>query len=80
MSARTFPFASDAVATPRPAAVPAPRRGWLAWLADRLDVIESRRHLAAMDDRMLKDIGITRYDAQIEANRGFWDTTPQQRG
>ncbi len=80
MSARFLPFASDTIATPRPAAVPVPRRGWLAWLSDCLDVIESRRHLAAMDERMLKDIGITRYDAQLEANRSFWDTTPQQRG
>ena len=80
MSACTHPFASAATAAPRPAAAPVPRWGWLAWLADCLDVIETRRHLAAMDDRMLKDFGITRYAAQIEASRSFWDTTPRQRG
>ena len=80
MSARTHPFASAATATPRPAAAPVPRRGWLAWLVDCLDAIGTRRELATMDERMLKDFGITRYDAQIEANRSFWDTTPQQRG
>ena len=32
----------------------------------------SRRELLALDDRMLKDIGITRIDAQREAAKPFW--------
>ncbi|WP_270938611.1 DUF1127 domain-containing protein [Falsiroseomonas oryzae] len=47
--------------------------GWLAWLARALHAIETRRRLAEMDDRMLKDIGITRADALQEASRAPWD-------
>ena len=35
----------------------------------------TRRQLAEMDDRMLKDIGISRLDAQCEADRLPWDLT-----
>jgi uncharacterized protein YjiS (DUF1127 family) len=38
------------------------------------DVARQRRRLLAMDDRMLKDIGITRADAWQEGTRPFWDT------
>jgi len=31
-----------------------------------------RRELAAMSDRSLRDIGLTRYDATYEASRPFW--------
>ena len=31
-----------------------------------------RRELADLDDHMLRDIGITRLDAQAEARRHFW--------
>lgn len=31
-----------------------------------------RRHLAVMDERLLKDIGVTSLDARREANRRFW--------
>jgi uncharacterized protein YjiS (DUF1127 family) len=31
-----------------------------------------RAELAALDDRMLKDIGLTRADAEFLANRPFW--------
>jgi uncharacterized protein YjiS (DUF1127 family) len=33
---------------------------------------EQRHLLAAMDDRMLKDIGVNALDAQREANKPFW--------
>ncbi|WP_043344660.1 DUF1127 domain-containing protein [Belnapia moabensis] len=36
----------------------------------------TRRYLAEMDDRMLKDIGISRMDARQEAERLPWDITP----
>lgn len=32
----------------------------------------SRNHLAAFDDHMLKDIGVTRAEAEREANKPFW--------
>jgi uncharacterized protein YjiS (DUF1127 family) len=31
-----------------------------------------RRALAAMSDRSLRDIGVTRYDATFEVNKPFW--------
>jgi uncharacterized protein YjiS (DUF1127 family) len=31
-----------------------------------------RAELAALDDRMLKDIGLTRADAQLLSNKPFW--------
>ena len=34
--------------------------------------IKQRRQLLALDDRMLKDIGISRVDAIIEARKPFW--------
>ncbi len=33
---------------------------------------EQRHHLEGMDDRMLKDIGVNRIDANQEANKPFW--------
>ncbi|WP_237216730.1 DUF1127 domain-containing protein [Falsiroseomonas oryziterrae] len=52
---------------------------WLVWLAEVLRAIETRRHLAQMDDRMLKDIGVTRADAFEEAARAPWDLDPKPR-
>ncbi|MFQ5936329.1 MAG: DUF1127 domain-containing protein [Acidiferrobacterales bacterium] len=31
-----------------------------------------RQALLALDDRLLKDIGISRADAEIEGNKPFW--------
>ncbi len=31
-----------------------------------------RRQLASMSDHLLKDIGVSRYDALQEANKPFW--------
>ena len=53
----------------RPAAPALP--GFRAMLRAAL----TRRQLAAMDDRMLKDIGISRADALLEADRLPWDLT-----
>ncbi len=47
--------------------------GWLAWMATALRTISTRRHLAEMDARMLKDIGLSRGDALTEASRAPWD-------
>ncbi|MDH3694094.1 MAG: DUF1127 domain-containing protein [Gammaproteobacteria bacterium] len=31
-----------------------------------------RRHLAPLDDDMLKDIGVSRAEAEIESRKPFW--------
>lgn len=33
----------------------------------------SRRSLARLDDHLLRDIGLTRAEAEAEASRGPWD-------
>lgn len=38
-----------------------------------LDVARQRRRLQSLDQRMLKDIGLSSFDAHQEANRSFWD-------
>jgi uncharacterized protein YjiS (DUF1127 family) len=50
-----------------------PAGGWLGWLAAMIHAIETRHQLAEMDDRMLKDIGISRAEAQRETERAPWD-------
>lgn len=50
---------------------------WLQQITDRLDrwqrLARERRQLLALSDHMLKDIGLTRADAEREASRPFWD-------
>ena len=50
-----------------------------AYLMTCLDVARQRRRLRAMDQRALKDIGISRIDACREARRGFWDIPEDQK-
>jgi len=38
-----------------------------------LDLWRQRRVLARLDDTMLDDIGISRAEAQLEAERPLWD-------
>ena len=52
---------------------------WLGWLNRVLQAVESRRHLAEMDRRMLADIGISRAEALEEAARAPWDLMPRRR-
>jgi uncharacterized protein YjiS (DUF1127 family) len=66
---------SSPVAARRTAGVPA--AGWLAFVATMLRTAITRRHLAQMDDRMLKDIGLTRSEALEEARRKPWDIGPR---
>ncbi len=40
-----------------------------------VEVMASRRDLAAMDDRMLQDLGISRAQAEFEATRAPWLVT-----
>ncbi|MBS0221709.1 MAG: DUF1127 domain-containing protein [Proteobacteria bacterium] len=39
---------------------------------DRSELNRSRRQLAELDDRLLRDIGIDRAQARFEAGKGFW--------
>lgn len=57
----------------RYAPAPRPRPSlWLRLLAWQR-VARERRRLLDLDDRILKDIGVTREQAQYEALRPFWD-------
>jgi uncharacterized protein YjiS (DUF1127 family) len=51
-------------------------RRTLMALADRADACIARRRqrraLAELDDRLLRDIGVTRYDVAREASKPFW--------
>jgi uncharacterized protein YjiS (DUF1127 family) len=42
-------------------------------LLRRQQLAQQRRRLVALDEHMLKDIGITRADAHQEGSRLFWD-------
>ena len=44
-----------------------------------LDVARQRRKLLSLDERSLKDIGISRADAYREASRDFWDIPEDQK-
>ena len=41
-------------------------------LVTRAEVRKSRRQLAELDDRLLRDIGLDRGTARHEADKGFW--------
>ena len=41
-------------------------------LFNRAEVRKSRRQLAELDDRLLRDIGLDRGSAHYEASKGFW--------
>ena len=41
-------------------------------LMARAELRRSRRQLAQLDDRLLRDIGIDRAKARLEADKGFW--------
>jgi hypothetical protein len=48
------------------------------FLSTALSVYSERRRLAALDDRMLKDIGLSRSLAEREVSRDFFDV-PRHR-
>ena len=37
------------------------------------EIRRTRRALTALDDHILKDIGLTQHQAQVESRRHFWD-------
>jgi uncharacterized protein YjiS (DUF1127 family) len=39
---------------------------------NRIELHRSRRQLAELDDRLLRDIGVDRARARYEAGKGFW--------
>ena len=41
-------------------------------LMNRAELRKSRRQLAELDDRLLRDIGIDRSRARFEADKGYW--------
>jgi uncharacterized protein YjiS (DUF1127 family) len=41
-------------------------------LVNRSEIRKSRRQLAELDDRLLRDIGVDRGTARYEASKGFW--------
>jgi hypothetical protein len=47
-------------------------RRLIAFLFDCIDIYRQRRALEALDDRMLKDIGLTRCDVEAEISRPVW--------
>jgi len=58
------------------------RQGWSLLVADCVALHEllatwqrrasMRRHLGTLDERMLKDIGLTRADVWVESRKPFW--------
>ena len=49
------------------------KRSLVSIVLQAVAVMRQRRKLAQLDDAALEDIGITRAEAQAEADRFFWD-------
>ena len=49
------------------------RRGFLSLLLAANDVWRSRQHLSRLTDAALKDVSLTRNEAETEAERPIWD-------
>jgi hypothetical protein len=47
-------------------------RRFISFLFDCIDIYRQRRALEALDERMLKDIGLTRCDVEAEISRPVW--------
>lgn len=43
------------------------------------EISRGRAALARLDERALKDIGVSRSEADLEAERPFWDDAPARR-
>jgi uncharacterized protein YjiS (DUF1127 family) len=71
---------SPVTSSHRSEVAPEPSRGrqeparslWLTWLREWHRRHRSRTSLSELDERMLKDIGVTYAEAEHEANKQFW--------
>jgi uncharacterized protein YjiS (DUF1127 family) len=67
----------DLAMTPRTLTRPAPTcrpgTGLLGWLARAAALRRERAALLRLDDRLLRDIALTRHDAAAEAVRPAWN-------
>jgi uncharacterized protein YjiS (DUF1127 family) len=43
------------------------------------DLVQSRRALQRLDEHLLRDIGLTRHEAETEASRAPWDAPSHWR-
>ena len=43
-------------------------------------IVQSRRALRRLDEHLLRDIGLTRHEAETEASRAPWDAPSHWRG
>ena len=70
--------------TTRPATLRQSTRPWVLRFMDRMFAANAlhRQHqaLLRLDDAMLRDIGLTRSEAETEANRPVWDAPAHWRG
>lgn len=46
--------------------------GVLGWIGMAMDRHAQRRHLASLDPRLLRDVGLTRAQALAQARRPWW--------
>jgi uncharacterized protein YjiS (DUF1127 family) len=44
------------------------------------DIARTRRALRKLDDHLLRDLGLTRHEAEAEATRALWDAPLHWRG
>ena len=49
-----------------------PRRGVLTLVREWLRRSRTRTEIAELDDHLLRDIGLTRFEAEVEARKHFW--------
>ncbi len=63
----------------RPHTAARPSRSFLARFGQILALSRSRRALARLDDHLLRDIGLSRSEAEAEAARDDWDVPPHWR-
>ena len=57
--------------------IPLTKKVW-SKVAYWIELSRQRRQLNRMSDALLKDAGISRADAESEAERPFWDSSPSE--
>jgi uncharacterized protein YjiS (DUF1127 family) len=75
---RSEPFARKALPVRLGPGLPAWTRRAIELILGWQEVARQRRALLKLDERLLKDIGITRADAEREASRPFWDPAQER--